>query len=174
MFRRNLILINGIVLLFGSSLFAQTAEYIGVMKCKMCHNKETTGDQYKKWTESAHSNAWKNLAGAKALEVGKSLNIANPQTTPKCLKCHSIAASLDKSLIASITVEEGVSCEACHGPGSNYKSMALMKNRPDAIKAGLIIPNEKTCVKCHNPESPTYKPFNYATSEAKIAHKIPK
>ena len=34
---------------------------IGAAKCKMCHKKAATGDQYAKWQESAHSGAFKTL-----------------------------------------------------------------------------------------------------------------
>ena len=47
-------------------------------------------------------------------------------------------------------------------------------NKEDAIKKGLIIPNEKLCVKCHNSESPTFKSFDYKIYVAKIAHNNPK
>ena len=170
---KKLIILLSVIMFIGSALYSQN-QYVGAAKCKMCHNKETTGDQYKKWTESQHANAWKDLASAKALEVGKAKGVANPQTSPKCLKCHSTASGADKSLLASITVEEGVSCESCHGAGSAYKSMSVMKDLAQAKKNGLNIPDEKTCVKCHNSESPTFKSFNFAVSEKKIAHRIPK
>jgi hypothetical protein len=131
----------------------------------MCHNKAEKGDQYKKWAESAHANAWKNLAGAKALEVGKAKGIANPQKDQKCLKCHTTP---------TLATTEGVSCEICHGAGSAYKSPAVMKDQKLAIKNGLIIPNEKTCTKCHNSESPTFKGFDFASMSKKIAHPAPK
>ena len=174
MLRKNVLLIICLMLFSGRALFAQSNEYIGAAKCKICHNKETTGEQYKKWSASAHANAWKNLAGPKALEVGKAKGIANPQKDAKCLKCHSTAESVNKSLIAGLTVEEGVSCEICHGPGSVYKSMTIMKDRAQALKNGLILPDAKTCTKCHNSESPTYKTFDFASFSKKIAHNIPK
>ena len=48
-----------------------------------------------------------------------------------------------------------------------------MKNRDLALQKGMILPTEEVCKKCHNPESPTYKPFNYAEASAKIAHPDP-
>jgi hypothetical protein len=54
-----------------------------------------------------------------------------------------------------------------------YKGAAVMKNRTVAMKKGLILPTEEVCKTCHNPESPTYKPFNYAEKLAKIAHPNP-
>jgi cytochrome c peroxidase len=84
---------------------------------------------------------------------------------------------LDKSLLnPSYDVKNGVQCETCHGPGSDYKSITVMKNREKAIAAGLILGKDdpKLCEKCHNPESPTYKEFKYKEAWAKIKHTVPK
>ena len=83
------------------------------------------------------------------------------------------AFGLEASDTQTITMAEGVSCESCHGAGSAYKTATIMKDKAKAIAAGLIIPDEKLCRKCHNPESPTYKEFNFKTFSAKIAHPNP-
>ena len=114
------------------------------------------------------------LAIAVPMTIAKEKGIADPAKDAKCLKCHSTAGSIDKSLIASLTVEEGVSCESCHGPGSVYKSMKIMKSRELCLENGLILPVEEVCKKCHNAESPTFKSFNFEESIAKIAHPKPK
>jgi hypothetical protein len=49
-----------------------------------------------------------------------------------------------------------------------------MKDKKQAAAAGLVMPDEKTCAKCHNAESPNYKPFDFKVMAAKIAHPIPK
>ena len=74
----------------------------------------------------------------------------------------------------TITDKEGVSCESCHGPGSLYKSMTVMKNLDQAKAKGLIMPDENVCKKCHNSESPTYKEFKLDEMWKKIAHNHPK
>ena len=102
----------------------------------------------------------------------KSLS-AEEAKDPKCLKCHSTAASVDQKLIATIKVEEGVSCEGCHGAGSAYKSMSVMKDREKSIAKGLIIIDEKVCLTCHNDESPNFKGFDFKEYSAKIAHPDP-
>ena len=38
---------------------------------------------------------------------------------------------------------------------------------------GLIEPNEAVCKTCHNPESPTYKEFNFAEKWKMIDHSMP-
>jgi hypothetical protein len=157
---KKLILLFGMVIFFVSFASAQDAKYIGAAKCKMCHNKAEKGEQYNKWLAGPH---------AKAMSVLKGDEVKNP----KCLKCHSTAASVDQSLVASITVEEGVSCESCHGAGSLYKVATTMKDMKLAMSKGLIMPDEKVCKKCHNEGSPNYKGFNFKEYSAKIAHKDP-
>jgi len=115
----------------------------------------------------------KTLASAEALEIAKKMGIADPATDAACIKCHSTVGSVDAKLVASAKMAEGVSCESCHGPGSMYKGASIMKNRELAMQKGLIMPNEEVCLTCHNEESPTYKPFNYAEKAAMIAHPNP-
>ncbi len=157
---KKLVFLLGITVLFSSVAFAQDFKYIGATKCKMCHNKAAKGEQYNKWAAGPHAKAMESLKGDDA-------------TNPKCLKCHSTAAAVDKSLIASLKPEEGVSCESCHGPGSAYKSATIMKKQELSLAKGLIIPDEKVCKTCHNEESPNYKGFNFEEYVAKISHADP-
>jgi hypothetical protein len=99
-------------------------EYVGADKCKMCHKVE-----YSSWETTTH---------AKATEAAKA---STERTfTPECLKCHATNASEDFP---------GVQCEACHGPGGDYKKMSIMKDLEAAKANGLIIPTQATCDGCH-------------------------
>lgn len=40
-------------------------------------------------------------------------------------------------------------CEACHGPGSEYRMLTVMKNPSRAKAAGLVVPDVTFCGKCH-------------------------
>lgn len=157
---KKLVFLLGLAVFFSSAVFSQDYKYVGAAKCKMCHNKPEKGEQYTKWENSPHAKAMESLKGADA-------------TNPKCLKCHSTAASIDKSLNGGIKVEEGVSCESCHGPGSVYKSATIMKNLKLAQSKGLVMPDEKVCKTCHNEESPNYKGFDFKSYVARIAHDDP-
>ncbi|MBN1819343.1 MAG: cytochrome c family protein [Prolixibacteraceae bacterium] len=157
---RKLVFLFGMIIIFSSASIAQSYKYIGADKCKMCHNKADKGAQYDKWAAGPHAKAMESLS-------------ADEQKNPKCLKCHSTAASVDQSMVATIKVEEGVSCESCHGPGSIYKSATIMKNQQLALTKGMILPEEAVCKKCHNEESPTFKGFDYKEYSAKIAHPDP-
>ena len=175
MSKRNLLLMLCLVFFMGSTVIAQN-KYVGADKCKMCHNSATKGDQYKKWQASKHSQAMASLSSPKSLEYAKANGIADPSKDAKCTKCHSTAAgAVATTLEATITVAEGVSCESCHGAGSAYKAMNVMKVKADAVKAGLVIPDEKTCLTCHakGAGNPFEKEFNFADYSAKIAHKHP-
>lgn len=167
--------ISIVVLLFASTMImsAQTYKYIGAAKCKMCHNKPPKGEQYNKWSELLHANAMKSLSNQLSLDYAKKNGIADPTKDAGCLSCHSTAASVDKSLHAGIKVEEGVSCESCHGPGSAYRSPAVMKNQRIALQKGLIIPTKEVCEKCHNDKNPFHQPFNFDEKVKLIAHPDP-
>lgn len=170
---KNLVLALCLVFFAGSSIIAQDYEYIGAPKCKMCHNKPATGEQYKIWAAGPHANAMKTLSGEKAMAYAKEHGIADPSTDPKCIKCHSTVGGTNESLHIGIKITEGVSCESCHGPGSVYKSKTIMENREKSVASGLIIPNQKTCEGCHNKDNPFFKPFDYEKAKAKIAHPNP-
>ena len=150
-------------------------QYAGVAKCKTCHKSEAKGAQYTKWTESKHSKAYEVLASEEAIAIGKKLGVDNPQTSDQCLVCHVTAFSAPAEAKAeSFDQTEGVGCEACHGPGSDYRKMKIMKDREASVAAGLIIPDEKTCISCHNEKSPSYKEFTYEEAFKVIAHPNPK
>ncbi|MBU0507784.1 cytochrome c family protein [bacterium] len=143
--------------------------YVGSSKCKMCHMGEKKGLMWEIWLESKHSKAMASLSAEKGEDKD-----------PKCLKCHTTgygaggygAEGMEEAMAAP-EVWGAVGCESCHGPGSEYKSLKVMKDRDAAVKAGLWLPDEATCTKCHNEESPTFQGFNYEEMLAKIAHKLP-
>jgi len=77
-----------------------------------------------------------------------------------------------------ITMEEGVSCESCHGAGSNYYKKKTMEEIAagtlDGKTVGLLEPTEAMCKTCHTPEGNSfYKDFVFAERVKKIAHPIP-
>jgi hypothetical protein len=147
---------------------------VGVTSCKICHQTTAQGEQFKIWSASAHAKAYAALATPAALEVAKKAGVADPQKDEKCLACHTTVNFTKAEANPTYKIDEGVGCESCHGPGSDYKAMGVMKDKAAAAKAGLMMPDEATCKKCHNEKSPTYKPFNFAEFVKQIAHPIPK
>jgi Cytochrome c554 and c-prime len=150
-------------------------EYAGVKKCSICHKTPAQGEQFPKWQASKHSKAFETLGTPEAKEMALKLNVADPQKDGKCLKCHSTAYGHTEAQVTQvIPLEEGVSCESCHGAGKDYLKLSVMKDVEAAKAAGLNIPDEKTCLGCHNSENPFNKPFNYQERLEKIKHSIPK
>ena len=174
-----LVLITGLIYIV-SYVLAADAQYIGTAKCKICHKSKTRGDQFSLWEQSAHAKAYTVLATEEAKKVATTAGVeGNPQESAKCLKCHVTGYDAPASAkAASYTLDEGVGCEACHGPGSLYKSMKVMKaltaGTQDAKAVSYQRGDEATCLKCHNEESPTYKKFNFAEAQKLIAHPVPK
>ena len=158
------------------TIFAVEPHFIGSDRCaKMCHKGEKKGKQLEIWQKSKHFSAFTVLGTPASKEVAKKLGMtADPQKAPECLRCHVTGFNAKKELIDSTcTYAEGVGCEACHGAGSEYRKLNTMKNHDLAVAAGLVVQKEALCIKCHNKESPTYKPFVFAVAVKKDAHLIP-
>ncbi len=158
-------------LILPANLNAQ-AKYVGTKTCGMCHKSEKQGQQLKIWSESKHAQAYKALLTPEADAISMKKGGKKAAENPECLKCHVG----EKALVESAFKEDGVQCETCHGAGSEYKAMAVMKNKAESIKKGLIEHKDvaKFCVTCHNSESPTFKGFKFEEMVKKIAHSTPK
>lgn len=183
----NKLLIVLIILLFSGLVLAQEKaeemkySYIGVKKCGMCHKSAKQGEQLKVWEGSQHAKAYETLKSEQAAAIAKEKGLEVPAyEAAECLKCHVTEFGVDESLLdASYEGKMGVQCESCHGPGSAYKKMSIMKDREQAIANGLNAlavsdgSAKKLCVTCHNEESPTYTEFNFDEMWSKIAHPIP-
>lgn len=173
MINKKIIAILSLVLFASTAIVAQPYEYIGAAKCKMCHNKVATGQQYKIWSEGPHANALASLSSEESMTYAKENGIADPTKEKSCLECHATYYRIDLDYNIGIKPDEGVSCETCHGAGSAYKTNAIMKDQAKSIENGLIIPDAKLCEECHNPKNPFHKPFNYDEYAKKIAHPNP-
>jgi hypothetical protein len=151
--------------------FGQQPFYVGSGKCKICHQSEKQGRQFPIWSESKHSQSFVALASEKAQAIAQELGLANPQESPKCFECHVPLAEKAVELKA-----EGVTCEVCHGPGSAYKTLNIMKNKEESVKNGLILYGspeaiKKQCLTCH--QNAHGKSFDFNASWEKIKHTIP-
>lgn len=161
---------------------AVAGKYIGAAKCKNCHSAEKTGNQHGHWEKMLHAKAFETLAGEKAKELAKAKGIEDAQKADACLKCHVTAfGEPADNLAKGFKPEMGVQCETCHGPAETHMKarMAAAAEKDPAkvapVAAGEIDaePGADTCLKCHNPESPSYKPFCFKEAYAKISHLNP-
>jgi hypothetical protein len=123
------------------------ATFVGEKACKMCHAKE-----FAAWSKTKHATAF---AALKPEEQKKA----------ECVGCHQTGKTAADSMIVNVT------CEACHGAGSEYKKLMMptkWKADPEgskkaAIAAGLVFPPvEANCMNCHKKEgNPNFKPFDF-------------
>jgi cytochrome c2 len=143
--------------------------FVGSKACKMCHQSEAQGKIWDSWLASKHAKSMESLKADKG-----------ETTNAKCLKCHTTGYGTDSGY-DKVPAEKqdalnfgAVGCESCHGAGADYKAMSVMKNREQALAAGMVMPTAETCKRCHNADSPTFKGFDFDKAYAQIAHKIPK
>jgi YVTN family beta-propeller protein len=145
-------------------------KYVGSDVCGSCHKGQEMGHQWSVWRMSPHSRAWADLTTPKAKEIAAKQGVTgDPQLSPKCLGCHLTGGgSATQRYAASFEVDEGVGCEACHGPGSDYMPEAIMRDKKSSLGSGLRKDPANACMHCH---STTHdKPFNPSEAFKKIAH----
>lgn len=166
---------------FVVSLVVAQNKYVGVKTCAPCHKGEKKGAIFEKWEKSKHAEAYKTLLTEASQKIAKEKGLKKPaHESIECLECHVTASKADAKLLdKNFKKEDGIGCESCHGAGSAYKTMAIMKDKKKAIEAGLTeFADEKAieahCKTCHNEKSPTYKEFKFKEAWAKIEHKAVK
>ncbi len=169
--KNRLALLTFSLLILSLAAFSQDFTYVGAQKCQICHKSDNQGRQYLIWEASKHAKSLEALTLPKAAEAAKAMGVDKPANDPRCLKCHSPLAATAPELNC-----EGVSCEVCHGPGSEYKKLSVMKDKAVAVKSGLILygsPDaiKAQCLKCH--ENPHGISFDFAASWEKIKHPVP-
>jgi hypothetical protein len=145
----------------------------------MCHSSKKSGAAYKIWAESTHAKAYETLASEESKKIATERGIDDAQKAAECLSCHITGHGVAANLLEKgYSMEDGVTCEACHGPGSEYNPMKIMKQitagELNGADYGLMDPDNENCISCHNEKSPTYKGFDYEEYVAKIAHPTPK
>ncbi len=125
--------------------------YVGAKVCAECHRGKGMGYQHCKWSVSKHARAYASLAKPEAKAIARLSGVPQePQESPMCLGCHATAAHAeDWERDETFHIEDGVQCEGCHGPGSEYIDEEIMVDRKAATAAGLIMPTLDNCLGCH-------------------------
>lgn len=155
-------------------------KYIGVKACSKCHRTEKQGKQFDIWQKSNHANAYTTLTTARSDSIAKARELKKTAAeSPECLKCHIIGNGVDTTqFVKGFNYKDGVQCETCHGAGSNYKPVHIMKDRQKSIERGMKEYKDQKaieafCKTCHNEKSPIHKEFKFKEAWQKIEHKVP-
>lgn len=178
-------------------IFAQGFDYVGTKKCSMCHKSAKKGAQLKVWEASAHADAFETLKSEESAKIAEKMGLKVPAyEAGECLVCHTTGfdsggyevkdaafweEKTDKGkptkAVKRMAELQSVSCEACHGAGSKYKTRKVMEEiyagTLDGKTVGLVEPTEAVCKTCHNEQSPTFKSFVFAEKAKEIAHPFP-
>lgn len=146
-------------------------KYVGAKACGECHSAAEMGFQFSKWRLSRHALAYASLSTPRAREIAAAQGLTeDPQLSDACLKCHATGGSTRANAEEGFTIDEGVGCESCHGPGSEYQAQAVMADPLSATAAGLKNVTLEDCKACH--EEAHGKPFNPEEAWDRIAHPI--
>lgn len=143
-----------------------SARYMGTGSCSAsnCHGsvnpiKGTTvlQNEYHTWLKhDRHSKAFSALTAADAKRMATHLKIGDPTKEPQCLACHTTYVP-DKALRGDrYTVEDGVSCESCHGAAEKWlashseSAASHARNLSHGLTDTVSLENRATlCLSCH-------------------------
>ena len=148
------LLILACLVYVGASLAGEAYEnpvYVGAEQCAKCHQGADMGYQHCLWLVSEHSKAYASLAKPEAKEIARLSGIPQePQEAATCLGCHATGSQAEEwEKDDTFHIEDGVQCEKCHGPGSDYMDESVMIKPKAARAAGLKMPTIDDCMKCH-------------------------
>ena len=120
-----------------------SASYVGAAACLGCHQ-----DAHAVHVASRHHHSFATLRDK------------GYHRDPECLRCHVTALGQPGGFTRIDAPEHlrEVSCESCHGPGSQHV----------ATQAALVPVTPTTCIGCHDRENSPH--FDYATYWPKIEH----
>ena len=101
-----------------------------------------------------HRHAFEVLSNSVSTRMAAILKIGEAKSAPKCLVCHALSPQAAPAANA-----EGVSCEACHGPGSGWLLPHYTKGwdelpRPQKNALGIVdttdlVARTEQCLTCH-------------------------
>jgi len=126
-------------------------KYAGALACATCHGAQSGDRAYGTWRMSPHADAYATLSTARAREIARQMGVTgNPQRSDRCLACHTTGGGEPAGrFLESFDPAQGVQCESCHGPGSEYLPQAVMLDPVAAADGGLRAVDRTTCTRCH-------------------------
>jgi hypothetical protein len=108
----------------------KAAAYMGTGSCSSsnCHGagsprsgNNVMQNEYTTWFKhDKHAQAWIVLTNDDSKKIVKNLGLGAAEKEPWCLGCHATYVPDQARRSSNYTIEDGVSCESCHGPGENY------------------------------------------------------
>lgn len=155
-----------IVVLLGAVHSSASPMVMGPGSCSSsnCHgsvkplnSSNVLQNEYITWSRhDHHSKAFLNLQNSDSKKIAENLAIGDPTQEPLCLKCHATHPQQDLPKSDRFRLEDGVSCEACHGTAEGYlKSHAITgTSHAENVANGMtdlsnIDTRATLCLSCH-------------------------
>ena len=135
---------------------------LGALSCAStgCHGSPwpvTDGavqqNEYLTWLEKdKHTQAYKVLLTDRSKVIARNLNIREAHEADLCLDCHSYNVDPGRR-VAIFDISEGVTCEVCHAPASEWLGPHAGANR-DRADLGMsdtkdLVRRNELCLSCH-------------------------
>ena len=140
--------------------------YVGPQACgtAMCHGAvaprgvyDIRQDEYHAWSlEDPHARSYETLSDERSEVIAANLGLGRPaREEPSCLACHAFGPPTER-LADGWAVEEGISCEACHGPAGGWLGTHDQEGwtHADSVAAGMTDTRDPArraalCLDCH-------------------------
>ena len=110
-------------------------------------------NEYFTWLENdKHTEAYTVLLDERSRLIARNLDIGEAHEADLCLDCHSYNVEPEQRG-ATFDISEGVTCEACHGPASQWLGSHVVDDpvRPDLGMADArdLVARTELCLGCH-------------------------
>jgi hypothetical protein len=144
---------------------AETSKYTGPGSCSStsCHgsvkpraDSRIFQNEYSIWVvKDKHAKAYEALTGPVGERIGRILGVGKSEQAAKCLACHDLAVPAD-ARAKTFELNEGVTCESCHGPSSAWLGPHTTRGwtHEQSVAAGMydtrnLIRRTEKCLSCH-------------------------
>ena len=144
---------------------ADASKYTGPGSCSStsCHGsvKPRTDNrifqnEYSIWAvKDKHAKAYDSLTSPVGERMAKILGLGKSEQAAKCLACHSLDVPAE-ARAKTFELNEGVSCESCHGPASAWLGPHTTRTwtHEQSVAAGMydtrnLVRRTEKCLTCH-------------------------
>ena len=141
------------------------AKYVGPGSCSAvaCHGgiqprsvTKVLQNEYSTWvTADKHAHAYLALTEPLGKQIAATLKIGPAEKAQRCLVCHALSVSPAEHA-REFEVSEGISCESCHGPASQWIGPHIQANAVHSrmVSLGLydnknLVLRAEKCLTCH-------------------------
>ncbi len=145
---------------------AAVSQYTGPGSCasSSCHGAiqprtetDVQQNEYSTWVvQDKHAKAYTVLSNPQSKRIARNLKLSDPpEKAAKCLACHALDVPASRRA-RTFELDDGVSCENCHGPASAWLGPHTSKNwtHEQSVRLGMydtknLVKRSELCLSCH-------------------------